>query len=129
MVLVDVGHNPMAAGAVAEVIENKMADRPGGRCVCVLAMLADKDASAVARILDPLVSAWYCAGLQGERGQTGAEVAAQVGAETGRARLNVCEDVEQAIEQALEDCGLQDCILVFGSFHTAGAALARWPQG
>jgi len=129
LVLVDVGHNPMAAGAVAKVVQNAMNDRPGGRCLCVIAMLADKDAAAVAGIFDSLVSVWYCAGLPGDRGQTGAELAGQIG--TGRiaGTVEICRDVDQALDQAQRACTAADCILVFGSFLAAGVALARWSGG
>lgn len=129
LVLIDVGHNPMAASAVAKVVHDVMKDRPGGRCLCVIAMLADKDASAVAGIFDPLVSAWYCAGLRGERGQTGAELARQIESGSAAGAIHVCLDVDQALGQAQRACKSEDCILVFGSFLTAGAALARWPGG
>lgn len=125
-VLIDVGHNPLAAGAVAEVIQAEKKDRPGADCLCVIAMLADKDAEAVAAILDPLVSDWYCAGLSGDRGQSGAELAGRIRGLPVAGGIHVCPDVDQALDQAREACGPEDCILVFGSFQTAGAALARW---
>jgi dihydrofolate synthase/folylpolyglutamate synthase len=92
-------------------------------------MLVDKDASAVAGIFDPLVSVWYCAGLSGERGQTGAELARQIESGSDAGAIHVCLDVDQALGQAQRACRSEDCILVFGSFQTAGAALARWPGG
>jgi dihydrofolate synthase/folylpolyglutamate synthase len=126
LVLVDVGHNPMAAGAVAKVVRKAMNDRPGGRCLCVIAMLADKDASAVAGIFDRLVSVWYCAGLPGDRGQSGVELAARIESGPIAGTVRACLDVDQALDQAQQDCTDADCILVFGSFLTAGAALMRW---
>ena len=126
LVLIDVGHNPMAAAAVAKVVQNAMEGRPGGRCLCVLAMLADKDAQAVAHILDPLVSDWYCAGLPGERGQTGNELAGRIACGSACAHIHICPELDQALDQALEASRPADCILVFGSFVAAGAALDRW---
>jgi folylpolyglutamate synthase/dihydropteroate synthase len=42
------------------------------------------------------------------------------------AQVLVCNDVETAFAQALEDSSPNDCVLVFGSFLTAAAALAHW---
>ena len=54
LVLVDVGHNPLAAEVVARAIEEASHIRPGGQCRCVIGMLKDKDATEVAAILHPL---------------------------------------------------------------------------
>jgi dihydrofolate synthase/folylpolyglutamate synthase len=129
LVMIDVGHNPMAAEAVAKVLQDSMKGRPGSRCRCVIAMLADKDAASVAGILGSLVSDWYCAGLPGDRGQTGAELAARIGSGSGGESIHVCPDVDQALDQALKVSSPEDCILVFGSFLTAGAALDRCSGG
>lgn len=126
LVLVDVGHNPLAAKVVARAIEEASHIRPGGQCRCVIGMLKDKDATEVAAILLPLVSSWYCAGLTGERGRSGLELSSHVLAVDETAHVLVCNDVETAFAQALEDSSPNDCVLVFGSFFTAAAALAHW---
>jgi len=126
LVLIDVGHNPLAARAVAQAIDEASHIRPGGECRCVFGMLRDKDAAEVAAILHPLVSAWYCAGLTGERGRSGVDLSSHVLAVEQSARVVVCNDVETAFTQALEDSSPNDCVLVFGSFLTAAAAIAHW---
>jgi dihydrofolate synthase/folylpolyglutamate synthase len=126
LVLVDVGHNPLAAKVVARTIEEASHIRPGGQCLCVFGMLKDKDAAEVAAILRPQVSAWYCAGLAGERGRSGLDLSSHVLAVDESAHVLVCNDVESAFEQALQDASPNDCVLVFGSFLTAAAAIAHW---
>ncbi len=126
LVLVDAGHNPMAARAVSNTLEEMLKDSPGRRCLCVLGMLADKDATAVAEILNPLVSDWYCAGLVGQRGQTGAELAAKISHVVSGATVTACENVDSALSRALGECSETDCLLVFGSFLTAASAIGWW---
>jgi dihydrofolate synthase/folylpolyglutamate synthase len=126
LVLVDVGHNPMAAAVAAQAVTEAASSRPDQNCLCVIGMLADKDVSAVAGILGPVVSAWYCAGLQGNRGQSGMALASRVRSVLKNGHITACEDVDTALTRALEACRPSDCILVFGSFRTAGAAISRW---
>jgi len=128
LVLVDVGHNPMAAVVAAQAVTEAASGRPDQKCLCVIGMLADKDVSAVAGILGPKVSAWYCGGLEGERGQSGAALASRVSSVLTDGDITACEDVDTALTHALDACRPWDCILVFGSFRTAGIAISRWPK-
>jgi dihydrofolate synthase/folylpolyglutamate synthase len=119
-VWLDVGHNPHAAKAVALALrELNLNPR-----FCVLGMLRDKDAVAVATALDERVQEWLCAGLGGERGRSGAELASEIARISGRGRVQVFESVAQALSSALAESGPEDPILVFGSFVTAGQAAA-----
>lgn len=120
-VLVDVGHNPMAAEAIAAVLRGS-GTRPA---VCVLGMLRDKDAGAVAAALDGVVDAWHCCGLGGERGRSGEDLAHDVAAVAGAGRVRRFADVAAGLDAALETAEPDDTVLVFGSFHTAAEAAAR----
>lgn len=120
-VIVDVGHNPMAAA----VIDDFLARQEHAACIAVLGMLADKDAEGVASVLHGRVSRWYCGGLEGDRGQTGAQLAGRVASRVGEAAVQSCETVTQALEQALGDVGEEGLVLVFGSFHTAAEAISH----
>jgi len=119
-VWLDVGHNPHAARAVAEALRG-LGIRPG---VCVLGMLRDKDATAVAEILDSYVQGWYCAGLEGERGRSGAALAREVAGVSSHNRVKEFPDVPTALRAALEDTKDGESILVFGSFVSVGQAAA-----
>jgi dihydrofolate synthase/folylpolyglutamate synthase len=90
--------------------------------ICVLGMLRDKDAAKVAEILDGTVQAWYCAGLEGERGRTGAALASEVDRVSRSQRVKAFADVATALGAALADTTSEDSILVFGSFVSAGQA-------
>jgi dihydrofolate synthase / folylpolyglutamate synthase len=117
-VWLDVGHNPHAAMAVADALHS-MGIQPA---ICVLGMLHDKDAAAVAEILDGSVQAWYCAGLEGARGRTGAALAREVASVSHSRKVKAFADVATALGAALADTTNEDSILVFGSFVSAGQA-------
>lgn len=119
-VVFDVGHNPLAAEAVAAWLE----EGDAGRCFCVLGMLADKDVEAVATALCTQVDAWFCAGLSGLRGQTGVAVEKRVRKIVPEHdRVSAYPDVAGALAAARAQCGKDDVVLVFGSFQTVGDAL------
>jgi dihydrofolate synthase/folylpolyglutamate synthase len=119
LVFVDVGHNPMAAAAVRQALEA----RGINRIRCVLAMLRDKNAVDVVRALDGLVAGWYCAGLAGVRGQSGAQLAKQVQHGADLTEVQVFIRVEDAVTDAIADSGPGQCTLVFGSFLAAAKAI------
>ena len=79
VVWLDVGHNPLAASAVARAVDDAMQAEGMGQCRCVLGMLSDKDAAAVATEMDAVISTWYCAGIGSYRGQSGAQLAGRLG--------------------------------------------------
>jgi len=121
-VLVDVGHNPQAATALAAWL----AQAPStGRTHAVFAALSDKDVVGVVAALAPSIDRWCVAGLEeaGPRGQPVAAFAARLTG-TAAAGADRFDTVAMALQAALDRAGAGDRILVFGSFHTAGVALA-----
>ena len=131
-VWLDVGHNAHAAQAVAQAFKS-MNSAPR---YCVLAMLRDKDAQAVAAELDSLVDTWCCAGLEGDRGRSGEELARTISRVVAPRKVLTFPEVAAALEYALQETekdtiGAQwsgnraePRILVFGSFVTVGLAEA-----
>lgn len=126
--LLDVGHNTLAAEAVAEFLSGERGFDAGRGVICVLGMLADKPAEAVARALQPVCEYLICAGLPGGRGQTGESLAARVRAELPEAAVRAEPSVDKAMETALPMAGGAGTVLVFGSFMTVEAA-SRWLAG
>lgn len=118
-VIVDVGHNPLAARVIGEFLDLRGAPS----CRAVLGMLRDKDAESVARTLGDRVSAWYCAGLEGPRGQSGEDLAARVRAARTRADVGAYPTVARALDAAIGDAGREGLVLAFGSFYTAAQAI------
>jgi len=119
-VWLDVGHNPHAARAVRVALRD-LGIHPVD---CVLGMLRDKDARAVAAELGECVRNWYCAGTTGDRGRSGAALAEEVGVLCGHGRVQAFTDVAAAMGVALEAAVPGRNILVFGSFVTVAQAAA-----
>ena len=117
--VLDVAHNPDAA----RVLERNLNASPvPGRTLGVCGILADKDASGIAEILDVSIDEWWCASLDGVRGRSGEELSNTV---RGKVATNVvaADSVAAACAAALKVATPHDRIVVFGSFHTVGPAL------
>lgn len=122
-IVVDVGHNPQAARELAAW----MAKTPAtGRTLAVFAALGSKDLVGLVTALDGRIAQWWLAGLDGA-GPRGLPVAAFAQRLSGTAAGAGGQhaDVDGALDAALAQAQPGDRILVFGSFHTAAAAL-RW---
>jgi dihydrofolate synthase / folylpolyglutamate synthase len=120
-VVVDVGHNPQAARELAAWLK---AAPPQGRTLAVFAALGDKDIVGVVDALAERIGAWHLAGLadSGTRGlavDAFAERLAGTAAASGARHADVAGALEAAVAQATPG----ERVLVFGSFHTAAAAL------
>ncbi len=120
-VLVDVGHNPQAAAALARALTSMPV---AGQTFAVYAALQDKDAVGVVQALSEVVTHWTVAGLDGARGQSAGALAGRL-ADTAAANAAQAPRVADALQQVTALAGAQDRILVFGSFHTAAEAL-QW---
>ena len=120
-VLVDVGHNPQAARELAAWLR-RAPDQP--RTQAVFAALGDKDLVGVVAALAEQVDGWWLAGLAGAGSRALsvddlAQRLAGTAAGAGRRYATVAEALAAA--RAASRTG--DRVLVFGSFHTAAAAL------
>ena len=124
-VVVDVGHNPQAARALAAW----QRAQPRRHTVAVYAALADKDAAGVVSALSGQVDGWQLAGLAdaGSRGQDAASLRQRL-AGTGAAAAEAHEHPAAALEAALQAAAPDGRVLVFGSFHLTAVGL-RWLNG
>ncbi len=120
--LLDVGHNPHAARALAR----RLAEDPRPT-VAVVALLADKDPRGFLAPLLPHLEGLHLAGLPGTaRGASAEDLAEAV---TGLvAPEGVHPTVAEALGAALARLPAQGRLLVCGSFHTVAEALA-WREG
>ena len=122
-ILLDVGHNALAAEAVAAYLkENKRTNT-----TCVLAMLADKPAEAVALALGGVCKRWLCADSSGDRGQSGRSLTRRVKSVLPGAEVSFFGPLGDAMQFALANVDETETILIFGSFTTVSAA-ASWIQ-
>ncbi|WP_426879222.1 bifunctional tetrahydrofolate synthase/dihydrofolate synthase [Glaesserella parasuis] len=122
-VFIDVGHNPHAARYLADRLAEWV--QPNRKIYAVFSALVDKDLSGIVEPLEELIDEWYCAGLQGYRGQSGAEVKNKLLTALPNAKAVAYENVIEASQVLFETASEQDIILVFGSFHTV-ADFVMW---
>jgi dihydrofolate synthase/folylpolyglutamate synthase len=120
-VVLDVAHNPQAAGVLAE---NLAAMGPHRRTLGVVGMLRDKDAAGVLGRLRGRVDRWYAATLDNPRGATAAELARAIAAADAGADVREFPTPVAALGAAREDAGGDDRIIVFGSFFTVANVMA-----
>jgi dihydrofolate synthase / folylpolyglutamate synthase len=119
-IVLDVAHNPHAARALNDALggmgfyENSYA---------VFSMLNDKDIGTVIDTLKHRFDRWFVAGLSGARGHTGKEITDILAAHGVVEQVSCLTSVEAALAAAQAAAAANDRIVVFGSFHTVGAAL------
>ncbi|ARJ42931.1 bifunctional tetrahydrofolate synthase/dihydrofolate synthase [Pantoea alhagi] len=115
-VILDVAHNPHAAGYLAA----RLAQLPKtGQVHAVVGMLHDKDIAGTLASLTPQVDRWYLAPLEGPRGAS----AEQLMAELQTDRAIAFGSVTEAWQAAMQQAAVQDIVLVCGSFHTVAQVM------
>ncbi|MGI9325145.1 MAG: bifunctional folylpolyglutamate synthase/dihydrofolate synthase [Pseudomonadales bacterium] len=116
--LLDVGHNPLAATQLLAHLRKQFSDR---RVVAVFGTLADKDSATMTSLLAGRVSHWVLVPSAGPRGQTSAQLAAQI---SGLRNVHQAFDLAQGLRLARALTSPLDLVLVWGSFATvAGASM------
>ncbi len=118
-VILDVGHNPHAARALAASLTQLPAVK---KQVAVFSMLSDKDIDSVLSICVPLFDCWYISGLNLPRGMTTEQITHKLktyGIKNIRSFTTVATAYQCALSEVQED----DRIIVFGSFHTVAEIL------
>lgn len=124
--VVDVAHNPQAAQQLAAWLRTT----PRTTRV-VFSALRDKDLGAIVPALQGLVEHWYIAGITnaGSRGMNSAELAAKLEPLLPPASVSQFGSLAEAVEAARTASMEDERVLVFGSFHTAAAALGAGGWG
>jgi len=120
--VLDVAHNPQAAGALADSL-GSMGFHP--QTWAVFGIMADKDIGSVIAALLPRVDRWYVASLPAPRGATALDLRQRLEtAGVAPAAIRDFNDPDSAYRAAREAVAEADRIIVFGSFLTVAAALA-----
>ena len=117
--VLDVAHNPAAATTLAA---NLQALPVPGRTLAVCGMLGDKDVPGVIGTLRGSIDQWFAATAEGPRAIDAAELGRRAGA--AGVQLQPAGTVPAAMRRAAEVAREGDRIVVFGSFHVVGSALA-----
>ncbi|QTS84088.1 bifunctional tetrahydrofolate synthase/dihydrofolate synthase [Coxiella endosymbiont of Amblyomma nuttalli] len=120
-IIFDVAHNPQATRYLAEKLQKT---KHAGQTLAVVGILQDKDIKGIFESMLSCVDQWYIGGLQEEaRGATGESLMEVLVEYRGVDSVKTCYNfvsVTEAFKRALNNCRLQDRIVVFGSFHTVG---------
>jgi len=121
--VVDVGHNPQAARALAEWLDTQ----PPTRVHAVYGALADKDVAGVMTALGRRIDHWHLAGLDADtpRGLSAAWLVELLGKTLPQASFDAHPDVKSALAAAYASTLPGQRILAFGSFFVASAVIAE----
>jgi len=118
-VVLDVGHNPQAAGVLADNL-GSMAFHPN--TWAVFGMLADKDVAGVVGRVKGRIDHWLVATLPGPRGMAAGALAGVVKAHGAKA-VACFDSPADAYRAAREKAEENDRIVAFGSFLTVADVL------
>ena len=121
--IVDVGHNPQAARALAAWLDVQ----PPARTHAVYGALADKDVAGVIAALGTRITHWHLAGLDGAspRGLAMDALAEVLRQTLPQAKADRHADVAGALAAARAVAPPGERILAFGSFFVAAAVIAE----
>lgn len=117
-VVVDVGHNPQAAGVLATWLRQHPR-----RTRAVFSALADKDVAGIVQPLLARIAHWHLCGLEAAstRGLNAVELAQRLDALLDGASRSVHPTPALALAAAIAASAPGDRVLVFGSFLLVGA--------
>jgi dihydrofolate synthase/folylpolyglutamate synthase len=119
-IVLDVAHNPNAAGVLAD---NLASMGPFARTLAVVGMLRDKDIAGTCAKLKDAVQHWHVCSLATPRGASATEVAAAIRATGAAGSISEHASPRAALAAAREAARQSDRIIVFGSFYTVADAL------
>ncbi|GEA52630.1 bifunctional folylpolyglutamate synthase/dihydrofolate synthase [Vibrio inusitatus NBRC 102082] len=117
-VILDVAHNPHSAEYLVAQLQQRY---PEQKIRAVVGMLHDKDVAATLNALSGCMQHWYPASLEGPRAASATELCQYL----DKGTVGFKNPVE-AFEQAMNDAGKDDIVVVLGSFFTVGAVLEHW---
>ncbi len=117
--LLDVAHNPAAAGVLASSLRARAI---GGNTIAIVAMLDDKDVAGVIAPLQDIVDHWIAVTADSPRAIEAGELARQI-ANLSNAACLCADSLQQAMDSARALATSEDRILVTGSFYVVGPAL------
>lgn len=125
--ILDVAHNPQAAAVLDESLGDMFI---AGRRLAVFGALSDKDVGGIAQALQGRFDAWYLVDLSSEsRGRSDHEIAQTLSGALESVPVIEAGTPESALSRVRDDAQSEDCIVVFGSFLTVGAAMTLLDQG
>ena len=119
--LLDVAHNPAAAGALAGTLA---AQRGSGATRVIVGMLDDKDIEGSVLALDEHVDQWIAVTAQSHRAVPAEELARRIANACGRPCM-IADSLSEAMESAQREASINDRIVITGSFYLVGPVLEQ----
>lgn len=117
LLVLDGAHNPAGAETLAAALRNEF---EYDRLILVLAVLEDKDAAGIVRVLGPLANRVITAAAQSPRAMDADSLAGL--AEEYADNVSVASSIAEALVQASREARPGDMILATGSLYTVGEA-------
>ena len=120
--ILDGGHNPQCADALAAALEDLL---PGRKAVFLLGVLGDKDYPGILDRVQPAAEEFICLTPDSPRALPGEELAAYLTARGAKAAP--CAGPAEGIRAALEAAGETGVAVAFGSLYMAGGIRTAFP--
>ena len=121
--ILDGGHNPQCAEALAQSLDRLL---PGRRVLFLTGVLADKDYAGIFDRVLPCARGFVCVTPDSPRSLDAAALQAYL--EARGARAVACGSIEEGVEKALELAGEEDApVVAFGSLYLAGRVRSVFP--
>ncbi len=120
--LLDGGHNPQCAEALARSLGELLPER---KFAFLLGVLADKDLAGILAPILPLGDQFFCLTPQSDRALPAGDLAERLAALGHDARA--FDDISAGISTALEAAGEEGVVVSFGSLYLAGAVRSAFP--
>ncbi|MCH7822168.1 MAG: bifunctional tetrahydrofolate synthase/dihydrofolate synthase [Proteobacteria bacterium] len=117
--LLDVAHNPAAAGVLADTLRTLPI---AGRTIAIIGILDDKDVEGVVSPLVDAVANWVAVTADNPRAIPAADLARRIANVTNQGCL-IATSIRQARDHARALAGSDDRVLVTGSFYLVGPLL------
>ncbi len=122
--LLDGGHNPQCAEALAAAIDKLL---PGKKVVFLLGVLADKDYPQIMDIVMPYAKKFICMTPFSGRALPARKLAEYLRSR-GAAASSCGSDVARGIRAAQKAAGKRGAVVAFGSLYLAGHIRTVWQQ-
>lgn len=118
--VVDVAHNPQSAAVLAE---NLKAWPCSGKTYAIFSALRDKDIIGTVMPLAQRIDEWHVFPLSGPRASNETELFLSLSKIPLRGLVYTHDSMERAHHEISARATVNDCVVVFGSFHTVAAFL------
>lgn len=116
--IVDVAHNPQGISAIIDTLEKVL---PNKEPIFIFGVLADKDYEKMAELLTPCAKQFFLVTPENPRALPATKLAECIKRACSGVAVQVCENIPQAVNAALNTANDDDVICALGSLSMIGA--------